>query len=102
MAHVAAPNAVGAAAAALAAAALAAAAHTATTVAAVVAVAAAGLPPVDCQNYEDNECKIKKIVDKCRKKPGENKCLKRCNSDRGRKYKEPRCQKTCCELGFTV
>ena len=58
-------------------------------------------PETDCAGLADKKkCKIAKIVKKCKAKPPKSmkKCKKHCNGDA--KKKPPRCQKTCCELGF--
>ena len=58
-------------------------------------------PETDCAGLADKKkCKIAKIVQKCKAKPPKSmkKCKKHCNGDA--KKKPPRCEKTCCELGF--
>ena len=65
------------------------------------APASAPPPDTNCPGLADKKkCKIAKIVKKCKAKPPKSmkKCKKHCNGDA--KKKPPRCQKTCCELGF--
>ena len=58
------------------------------------------LPEADC-----GSCLLRAVCNKnCKIKPGKNckmkKCRNKCKKDR--KKKKPRCQRTCCQLGFPV